>query len=415
MSGLFVMFALAFAPVSATAQEVQKIVAVVNEEVISGYDLLQRISLTVLMSGIQNTRKARQQLVNPTLNRLVEERLKLQEAARYNLTVSDIEINKAVSAVEKQNNIPSGQLDTILANRGIDMETLLGQIRASIAWDKVIRRRIAPRVNVTEEEIEALQKKMKANKGKKEFLLSEIYIPVDFQSDEPKVRKLMNDLMQQMRNGAKFPRIARQFSRGVTAAKGGAIGWVMSEDLDPELANIVVKAKKGGISKPVRTSDGYYIIAVRDIRKILAEQENNARLELSQLVIPLSPAEKQGTKSSQIKLINSLSRFIDSCDYVPNLLQEISTSESGKMGRVELKNLPEKFRSLVENLKTGEASTPFLDKDKYRIFIVCDRQDQNAQSDSKVIARQQIGVKRIENRASRYLKDLRREATVEVR
>ena len=148
----FLMAAILFAitPINAHSQEVQKIVAVVNEEVISGYDLIQRISLTILMSGIQDSRKARQQLVNPTLNRLVEERLKLQEAARFNLTVSDQEMNKAVDQLEKRNKIPSGQLDSILERRRIDMETLLEQIRSELAWNKVIRRRVVPRVNVTE-------------------------------------------------------------------------------------------------------------------------------------------------------------------------------------------------------------------------------------------------------------------------
>ncbi|MEP5699983.1 MAG: SurA N-terminal domain-containing protein, partial [Sneathiella sp.] len=184
----------------------QKIVAVVNDEVISGYDLIQRISLTILMSGFPDSRKTRQQLVNPTLNRLVEERLKLQEAARFNLTVSDDDMNKAVGRLEKQNNIPEGRLDSILENRNISMDTLLEQIRAGLAWNKVVRRRIVPRVNITEEEIEALRKQMQANKGKSEYLLSEIFIPVDQQSDEPKVRKLLNDLLQQIREGAKFPR-----------------------------------------------------------------------------------------------------------------------------------------------------------------------------------------------------------------
>ncbi len=397
------------------AQEVQKIVAVVNDEVISGYDLIQRISLTILMSGFPDSRKTRQQLVNPTLNRLVEERLKLQEAARFNLTVSDEDMNQAVGRLEKQNNIPEGGLDSILENRNISMDTLLEQIRAGLAWNKVIRRRIAPRVNITEEEIEALRKQMQANKGKSEYLLSEIFIPVDQQSDEPKVRKLLNELLQQIRDGAKFPRIAAQFSQGVTAAKGGEIGWTMAEDLDPEIATVLTEAKKGAISRPIRTAEGYYVVAIRDIRKILEQGEKNARLELSQLVIPLDPAEKRGVKEGQVKLINSLSKFIDSCDYVPALLTEIATTESGKMGRVELKNLPEKFRTLVKDLKPGQASAPYLDNNKYRIFIVCDRQDQNTDPDSDQSIRQLIGNKRIENRARRYVKDLRRDATIEVR
>ncbi|MBL4908318.1 MAG: peptidylprolyl isomerase [Sneathiella sp.] len=399
----------------ATAQDVQKIVAVVNEEVISGYDLVQRISLTILMSGFPDNAQTRRRLVNPSLTRLIDDRLKLQEAARFNLTVTDLEMNKAVDLLEKQNKVPAGKLDSILARRNIGMESLLEQIRARIAWDKVVRRRIAPRVNVTEEEIASLQSKMEANKGKNEYLLSEIFIPVTTPSDESKVRKLLSDLLVQIKSGAKFHRVAAQFSQGTTAAKGGAIGWTMAEDLEPELASAVMKAKRGAISQPIRTADGYYIIAIRNIRKILDTEETNARLDLSQLVIPIGIAKQNGTEKSQIQLINSLSKFIDNCNYVPALLSEIATKESGKMGKVELKNLPEKFKNLVKDLKPGQASVPYLDKDKYRIFIVCSRQDQSFQGNSVEAVRQRIGIRRIEARAQRYLKDLQRDSTIETR
>lgn len=399
----------------ATAQEVQKIVAVVNDEVISGYDVIQRISLTILMSGFSDSNATRRQLINPTISRLVDDRLKLQEAARFNLSVSDIEMNKAVTGLEKQNNIPSGKLDGILEKRSISMDTLLEQIRAQIAWEKVIRRRIVPRVRITDEEIAATRAEMLANKGKDEYLISEIYIPVDTPSDEPKARELLNDLRSKIKEGAKFPRVAAQFSQGITAAKGGTVGWVMAEDLAPELAAIVVKAKRGGISQPIRTAEGYYIVAIRNIRKILGDNEQNANLELSQLVIPLNAAKQNGSEKSHVALINSLSKFINSCSYIPTLLSEIATSESGKMGRVQLKTLPEKFRNLVKDLKAGEASAPYLDKNKYRIFIVCDRVDQNLNKDSDDAIRQQIGVKRIEARAQRYLRDLQRDSTIETR
>lgn len=85
------------------------------------------------------------------------------------------------------------------------------------------------------------------------------------------------------------------------------------------------------------------------------------------------------------------------------------------MGKVELKNLPEKFKILVKDLKAGQASVPYLDKDKYRIFIVCDRQNQSVQSDSDIAIRQLIGNKRIEARAQRYLRDLHRDSTIEIR
>jgi len=412
---MLVAFFAIFGALQASAQDVQKIVAVVNEEVISGYDLLQRISLTILMSNFPDDSKTRQQLVKPSLARLVDDRLRLQEAARFNISVTDAEMNKAVDNLEKRNKIPSGQLDLILERRNISIDSLLEQIRAGISWDKVVRRKIIPRINVTDEEVASLKTKMQANKGKDEYFLSEIFIPVDTRANEATVRKLMMDLKTQLNKGGSFRRIASQFSRGITAVKGGNIGWVMIEDMEPEIANAVHKVKKGNLSELIRTSDGYYLIAVKDVRKILSDEKPNSLIELSQLVIPVSEAKKRGSEASQMKLINSLSKFIDSCSYIPKLISEMATSGSGKMGNIELNNLPPKFQNLISDLKPGQASKPYLDKDKYRIFIVCGRKDQIMRQDSEEAVRQEIGTRRIQARADRYLSDLRRDATIETR
>ncbi|GLQ07569.1 peptidylprolyl isomerase [Sneathiella chinensis] len=415
IAAVFVIMATFTAASAVRAQDVQRIVAVVNDEVISGYDVLQRISLTIAMSGFSNDNETRRRLVQPTITRLIDDRLKLQEAARFNLTVSDMEMNEAIDQIEKANNIPSGQIDAMLENRGIDIETLLEQVRAGLAWRKVVGRRIVPRILVSDEEVAAAQARLQANKGKDEYLLSEIFIPVETPSDEPNVRRGVNDLIAQLRNGASFPRVASQFSQGPSAANGGNIGWTMAEDVDPEIAAVLPKAKKGGISSAIRTPDGYYIVAVRDIRKILDEGPGNSRLTMSQLAIPVKPAESLGNGKSQMQLINSVSRFIGSCDYVPALLEEIASPGSGTMGTVSLNDMPEKYRNMVKDLKPGQASAPYLDEDVYRIFIVCDRQDDIGRSDSEEAIRQDIGNRRIEARARRYLQDLHREATIEMR
>lgn len=92
---------LALSTPLATAQDVQNIAAIVNDEIISAYDLDQRISLTMLMSNFPNTKEARQQLAKPTLTKLIDDRLKLQEAKLYNLTVSDEEVTAALDNFEK--------------------------------------------------------------------------------------------------------------------------------------------------------------------------------------------------------------------------------------------------------------------------------------------------------------------------
>ena len=397
------------------AQEVQKIVAIVNEDIISGFDVIQRISIRIFMGGLPDTRSTREQLVSSTINTLIDDRLKAQEAARYNIKATDREVNQAIERFEKRYKIRPGMAEPALAAKKISMDSMIDQISIAIAWDKLIRRRIIPRVNVTEEEIKAEQQHLRDNKGKNEYLIREIFLPVDIPTDEAKISDQVTKLHEQLGKGADFRRVATQFSQGPTASKGGSMGWFMAEELEPALTQIVAGKKKGAVLPPVRGQDGYYIVAIQDVRQILSETPGDSQIDLSQIVVPVKLAERTGRTDSQAQLAQTVSQFVDGCEYLPQLFQEISNPQTGKMGRVQLSKLPDNIKKIVGGLKTGEASAPFLDKDVYRIFIVCNRVDANKQSDSQEAIRQKLGSKRIEARITRYLNDMRREAVIEAR
>lgn len=413
---LIYLTAVALVPTRlASAQEIQKIVAIVNDDIISGYDVIQRINLNIFMAGLPANNQTRQQLVPSVIKTLIDDQLKLQEAKRRNTEAADPEIDRAIGLFEKRFNIRPDQFENALATIRVSPEAVIHQIRASIGWDKLVRRRIIPKINVTESEIKSKQEEMRANKGKTEYLLREIFLAVDVGGKSSEVQKSAQNLYGQLKQGANFARVATQFSDGPTAANGGLVGWQMAEEMPPEIARTVLRMADEKVSEPIRTNDGFYIVAVSDTRKILDDTPSDAMLELSQLVLPIAPAEKTGHKDAQVKLAKAMSKFVNSCEYVPALVDEMSNRESGVMGKVQLSKLPDNIKSLVENLKAGEASEPYLDKGVYRVFIVCDRTDANTQSDSVEAVRQLIGATRIESRVRRYLNDLRREASIETR
>ncbi|MBE7637012.1 hypothetical protein GUA87_09170 [Sneathiella sp. P13V-1] len=406
---------LVAASTAVRAQEVQKIVAIVNEDIISGFDVIQRISLRIFMGGLPDTRATREQLVASTINTLIDDRLKAQETARFNISASDGEVNSAIERFEQRYGIRPGMAEPALASKKIALDSLIDQIRVAIAWDKLIRRRVVPRVNVTEEEVKAEQQHLRENKGKNEYLISEIFMAVDIPTEEAKISDQITRLYEQLGKGADFGRVATQFSQGPTASKGGEMGWFMAEDLEPSIGQVVAGKKKGAVLPPVRGQDGYYIVSINDVRQILSDKPGDSQIDLSQIVIPVKLAEQTGRTDSQAQLAQSVSQFVDNCEYLPQMFQEISNPQTGKMGRVQLSKLPDNIKNIVGNLQPGQASAPFLDKDVYRIFIVCDRVDANTQSDSEDAIRQKLGAQRIEARVVRYLNDLRREAVIESR
>ncbi|WP_373085459.1 peptidylprolyl isomerase [Sneathiella sp.] len=405
-------YALAFLTTAAAAQDVQSIAAIVNDEIISGYDLNQRISLTIALSGFPDTDETRKQLATQTLNRLVDDRLKMQEAARFNISVSDDEVLKSFSLLEKANNMPPGEVDRILETNHIDPATMLAQVRANLIWNKLIEARMMPNITISEEEIAAVQQRLEANKGKTEYLLSEIYLGAAPGANENQVRGAVNNLVGQLRSGASFARAAAQFSQGTSATTGGSIGWVLAEEVPPEVAEVLPQLREKEISDPIRTADGYFIVSVQRMRKILESNPNDVTLDLTQFVIPPGV---DGDLEAQEKLAKTMSGFIDSCDYVPDVLTEIGDSDSGKLGRIRLGDLPDAVKELLKDLKPNEASEPYHDGDLYRVFVVCDRDDPQARSTDFEQIRREIMLRRAQNRARGYLQDLHNAATIEIR
>src|SRR5262245_59141708 len=142
-------------------QPEMRIAAVVNDEVISMFDLASRMQLVMISSNIPDSPEIRQRLGSQVLRSLIDERLELQEAKRQNVTATDSEINNTLQQVEKQNNMRSGQLSEFLKARGIDRGSLVDQITASIVWAKLVRRQAAQTVDISDEEIEDALKRAK--------------------------------------------------------------------------------------------------------------------------------------------------------------------------------------------------------------------------------------------------------------
>lgn len=414
-NALLAAMALICVSLTALAQDVQKIVAVVNDEIISGYDLTQRIKLTIVLSGFPDTEETRRQLVNPTVSRLIDDRLKLQEAQRYNVSVSDEEVLDAVKYLEQQNGMRPGEINKLLERNNIDIETMLAQVRANITWNLLIEQRILPRITVSDDEVAAVQERLEANKGKTEYLLSEIFLPIDTGTNEQQLREGVANLVSQIRAGASFQRAAAQVSQGATAASGGSIGWVLDEEVEPEIAAVLDNLQPGQVSDPIRTPSGYYIVMIQQERAILDDNPDDIALDLTQIVVP-PPASGSGADADdQKKLATTISNVVDGCRNLPTLLTELNSRDSGQIGRVRLGDMPDHIKTILKDMKVNDVSAPYQDGDVYRIFVVCGRNDPQARTNDPDEIRREIMLRRAENRSRGYLQDIHNAATIETR
>lgn len=269
---LCLCFALAGAVLPAAAQSgphPETIAAVVNEDAVSMSDLADRLRLVIASSGMPDNPDIRARMRPQILNILIEERLKLQEAARLELAVTQEEIAQGFASIAGQNNLEPEHFRALLRREGVDARTLEDQIRAEIAWSRVIQTRLRPQVVISDNEVDAVIARLRASQGKDEYLVSEIFLPVDNPADEADVRKLADRLTGQLQEGrVPFPRLAGQFSQAAGASKGGDMGWVQEGQLPDPLDRQLARMGQGELSPPVRSLTGYHILLLRGKRTI---------------------------------------------------------------------------------------------------------------------------------------------------
>ena len=409
------MFFALTAGATAPVRDVQSIAAVVNHDVISVFDLLERMKLVIVSSDLKDTPETRQRLLPLVLRSLIDERLELQEAQRLEITTSKDEIDKGLRQIEKENHIKKGEIKEFFAKAGVDEETVISQIRAAISWGKVIRRQIRPSIDIGDEEINEAYARVLANKDKPQNLLVEIFLAVDSPDKEPEVRAVAERLVREIRDGANFQALARQFSESASALSGGDLGWVADGDLGPELDAVVKKVTPPALTDPIRTPGGYYILGLRD-RKILSKEDAaGTTVELRRLQIPLAADAPKQEVAAQMQLAKSMRERAKNCDEMQKLADETGSNLSGDLGWIHLNELPDDLQKTVKTLSVGKVSEPLRRGDGITLFMVCDRKEEKSLIPTKEEVGEALLRQRLELQADRYLRDLRSNATVDTR
>ena len=397
----------------AEAQDNLRIAAVVNDDIISAFDLMSRLSLVVAASELKDSSEVRRHLAPQVLRSLIEDKLKLQEAKRLRIRVSQKDIDQALDRMEKQNGMPKGGLDTFLRRNAINKPTLIEQIKAEIVWTKTVIRKFGRGVRVGDDEIDEKLAEIRNNRGKPEYLVAEIFLSYDNEGGEEEVRTQTERMIKQIREGASFPVLARSFSHSSTATAGGDLGWIRLGQLGGELDAALAKMQPGKISPPIQTQTGYYILALRKRR--ISSVAGDVTLSLRQLYLPLPPNADAKETASQMSLATTMSEVAYNCADMETLALETGSPLSGDLGKVKLSKLPDNLRGVVEDLPIGKASKPQRMESGVVVFMVCGREGGKPAAEERAQIKRILENERLTNAARRYLRDLHRAAFVDVR
>lgn len=399
----------------ARAQDIQRIAAIVNDEVISRYDVEQRVRLVLSSSRQDDTTQARRRLRRQVLRGLIDESLQKQAAKRHSIQVNTADMKRAFSFIEKQNRVPTGGLERFLAANKIPKSALEAQLRAEISWTKLVRRRFGRNVQIGDEEIDEVLARLKANAGRSEQRISEIFLPIDAPEKEEEVRRASAGLLRQLREGANFAAMARQFSRGATAAQGGAVGWVQPGQLAATLDQAIAKMQAGTISEPIQTAGGYYLVQLHERRQIAAAPKSKTKLSLRQIMLPVVDGAGEEGFKAQEQLARTVAESTKGCGEINAVAKELQVAPPNDLGSVALADLPSNIAAAVKDLAVDRFSAPIRNKGAVMLLMVCKRDETEAKRLNRKSIADTLARRRLAMLAQRYLRDLRRSAVVELR
>ncbi len=375
------------------------VAAVVNDEPISYYDVRQRVAMLAVTLGAEPTQEVLQQLAGTALEQLVDERLQLQLAAEFELEISSNEIAASVDRIAQQAGSNLETLAQQFHGAGITMRTLEEQVRADIAWRRIMSGRYGSRIRISRNQINDQMNRLRSSAKETSYQLAEIFLFAPDDENKIQAQIAANSLVEQLRSGTPFQAAAQQFSSSPTASTGGDMGWVSVEDLPRQVAEAVSEATRTGVLEPIVADNGIYIISVRGKRE---PEKETTKLEMMQIV----------AVDNDLETLESAMDRVDGCESLHDTIDDEENMIMGDLGTVKLTELNGEAQDRVKNLTAGDISTPFEASRGLSAIVLCDRKDDIEGLPSDDQLENQLFGRELNMISERELRNARLEATI---
>lgn len=400
-------------PVLAQDRGDRGIAAIVNRDAITRYDLEQRIRLIGLGGRVADAGETRRRLTEEVLRSMINERLQIQEAVKQGVEVTDKEVTDQIAEIERRNRMGTGGLQRVLRQRNIDPRAFEEQVRASLAWNKVIQAKIMPQVRVSDAEVDVVMKRLLANKDKLQYRVQEIYLPADTPAQQGRALQTAQFVLGQLRGGANFEIMARQFSQTGSATQGGDMGFLFEGQMDPEIERAVKQMKTGQIAGPIRGTGGYYIVRLSDRRTISGRNPDVKTIAVAQAAFRLPDKATPAQSKDAVDKLAKIAAGAKTCDDLIKAARDAGGTGT-LVNDLVLEQQRPQVRNVVAPLKVNQISRPGADGQTVAVYMRCSDDLANKPPEEKDI-RETLQRQKLGAFAERYLKELRRSAYVDIR
>jgi len=409
-------------PVPAKAQTALRIAATVNDEMISIFDVNARMTLAIYLSKLANTEETRRRMAPQILRGIIDDKLKMQAAKRQGVTVTQAELAKGMRNWEQRSGLSKGGTSNLARRLGIDKSVIADQVETLAAWRKLLHSKYLSSIQFSDREIDDILAEEESRRGQPEYLVSEIYLPFNSGKNSAEILSLADRLIKQVRDGAPFAALARNFSQSPTAAIGGSLGWVRLGELPAQMDQVIQRLGSNTLSAPIRTLNGVYILNVsnkRAIEPFVERSSEPATVTIYQVHFDLPAASPAGAREIAETNAATIGAEAKSCADMESLGKKFGSPLSGSPGKLKVSQLSPLIQGAISGLPKLTASPPIAISGGILIVMVCDRADPAVKKIDRPTLRRKIRTRLINERlnlaARQFLRSLRRAAIVDVR
>ena len=401
--------------------EIDRIIAIVNDDVIVSSELDQRIAqVKKQLQGTGNQAPPYQILQKQVLERLVIERLQIQVATQTGIFITEEDLNATISGMAQRSGLSLRDFRDAIRQDGYDYALFREQIREQLLIARARQLHINDRIFVSERDVDNfLSMQAKLGTADLKYYISHILIAtpegastVDIANSKSRAEKIL----QRLKNGEEFRQLAVAESNGQRALDGGVLGWKKIAQLPTIFVNVVPQMNKGDISDIIKSASGFHIVKLDDIR---GDSQHIITQTLSRHIL-IRPNELISNEEAEIQLRQLLLRVENGEDF-----GELARSHSddrgsainnGELGWMNPGDLVSKFENVANALRPGEVSQPFKTQFGWHIVqVMARREHDNTEDITRAKAREQIMERKAEEEGQAWLRQLRDQAYIEYR
>lgn len=425
---LFAIVALSAAPavaaeeLSESGEFLDGVAAIVNEGIVLKSQLRDQLAMILRQADTQQIQlPPANVLQDQVLERLILGEVQLQRAARIGLHVSDQMLNQAIERVAQQNDVRLEDMPALLAKDGINYADFRRDLRDEITLEQLRRIDVGQRINVSPREIEQCIADLEDNVVvNSDYSLSHILVSLPEAASAEhieEVRAKLDDIYQQIMDGADFRAMAIRYSEGPTALEGGALGWMPGEQVPTLFIDVIATLEAGEISKPFRSASSFHLVKVNELRSALQRSEIN---QVKARHILVTPNEIIDDATAQQRLDDALTRIKDGEDFaeLAKLLSDDPGSAvvGGDLGWAEAGSFVPEFEAMLNSMAIGDISEPFRSPFGWHIIEVLDRRVyDNTEDEKQRRCDLRIRNDKMEEETQLWMRRLRDEAYVDKR